>query len=75
MNISILAITNLYLLHGFTPTQAYLKSLWFAFHRQIPFEVELTRIHSLEQLFDPSYGDSLKGTKLYDWLVPMLTQQ
>ncbi|XP_022098854.1 cilia- and flagella-associated protein 54-like [Acanthaster planci] len=38
----------------------------------IPFEVELPRIHSLEQLFDPSYGDCLKGTKIYDWLSPML---
>ncbi|XP_038069719.1 cilia- and flagella-associated protein 54-like [Patiria miniata] len=38
----------------------------------IPFEVELPRIHSLEQLFDPSYGDCLKGTKIYDWLAPML---
>ncbi|XP_071809881.1 cilia- and flagella-associated protein 54-like isoform X2 [Asterias amurensis] len=42
--------------------------------KPIPFEVQLPRIHSLEQLFDPSYGDHLKGSKLYEWLAPMLQQ-
>ena len=41
---------------------------------QIPFEVELARIHSFEQLFDPSFGDWLKGSKIYDWLVAILHQ-
>ncbi|XP_071817646.1 cilia- and flagella-associated protein 54-like isoform X3 [Apostichopus japonicus] len=41
---------------------------------KLPFEVGLSNIQQFEQLFDLSYGDWLKGTKLFDWLCPMLEE-
>ncbi|KAL3852227.1 hypothetical protein ACJMK2_015897, partial [Sinanodonta woodiana] len=39
---------------------------------EIPFEVKKSNIEILENLFDPSFGATVKGTSLATWLISML---
>ncbi|KAK3608116.1 hypothetical protein CHS0354_004771 [Potamilus streckersoni] len=39
---------------------------------EIPFEVKKSNIEILENLFDPSFGATVKGTALATWLINML---
>ena len=38
---------------------------------QIPFEVNRKNIRMLESLFDPSFGATVKGTDLLQWLIKL----
>lgn len=38
---------------------------------EIPFEVSRTNIRMLELLFDPSFGATVKGTDLLQWLIKL----
>ena len=38
---------------------------------EIPFDVNKVNIRMLEALFDPSFGATVKGTDLIQWLIKL----